>query len=190
LDRRCDGKLESGNGDLASGRSGREERGMGSTVRGPMRMLAACAMSVGLLILGASPAPADPAEHEVFDPTTPPENVIDCTAGGGSLYTVTSGVVNVTFQVNESANGNFEVTGTETPKGVTAVDEDGAVYPIRGAVWFGGTINPETSNGQETFTGFLNILSEGGGVADRVAILVHFSPNGTFNFADFGTCAF
>jgi hypothetical protein len=66
--------MESGSGDLASGRSGREEPGMGSALRGLVRMLAAGVMSAGLLILGASPAPADPAEHGTFDPTTPPDN--------------------------------------------------------------------------------------------------------------------
>lgn len=35
-----------------------------------------------------------------------------------------------------------------------------------------------------SFRGLVRML------ADRVAILGHVSPNGTFKFADFGTCAF
>ena len=89
-----------------------------------------------------------------------------------------------------SASGNLNGTFTGTPTGVVAVGEDGNEYRIVGAVWGGFTINAQTGGFQSTFTGKLQIVSQGGGTADSVNVVFHVSPNGNINEFNFGTCAF
>jgi hypothetical protein len=131
----------------------------------------------------AYPASAAPAEHATEDVTG---DVFVCES---AVYTVTSGVIAFTFHEGSSASGNQNVTGTIVPRGVEVVDAVGNVYSVRGATWFGGTLNAQQGTEQFTFTTFLNIVSAGGGVVDAVRLVGHVSPNGqTFEF-DFGTCA-
>ena len=143
------------------------------------------AVSALALALGAAPVLANgPAVRSSFPVTG---TVFVC---GANTYTVTSGTVsNVTHQ-GSSASGNVNFTFTGTPKQVVAEDADGNVYSIVGAVWGGGTFNAQTGGSQTTFTGKLQIVSQGGGTADSVNVVFHNSPNGDVNDFDFGTCAF
>jgi uncharacterized membrane protein YoaK (UPF0700 family) len=150
-----------------------------------MRRLVAtlAAVSALMLALSASPALANsPAVHSSFDAT---ESVFVC---GDNSYTVTSGTVSVVMHLGSSASGNLNGTFTGTPKRVVAVDEDGNVYSIVGAIWSGFTVNAQTGGFQTTFTGKLQIVSQGGGTADSVNVVFHISPNGDINSFDFGTC--
>jgi len=148
-----------------------------------MRRVVATLAAVSALALGASPALANgPAVHSSFDPTG---SVFVC---GPNTYTVTSGTVSVVMHEGSSASGNLNFTFTGTPKQVVAEDEDGNVYSIVGAIWSGFTANAQTGDFQTTFTGKLQIVSEGGGTADSVNVVFHISPNGDITSFDFGTC--
>jgi len=150
-----------------------------------MRRLVATLAVALALTLSASPALANgPAVHDSFPVTG---DVFVC---GANIYTVTSGTVSAVMHEGSSASGNGNFTFTGTPKQVVAVDEDGNVYSIVGAVWGGGTFNAQTGGFQTTFTSKLQIVSKGGGTADSVNIVFHISPNGDINAFDFGTCAF
>jgi hypothetical protein len=105
-----------------------------------------------------------------------------------TTYTITEGVINVVIHEGESASGNANFTGTVTPKGVTLEDEAGNTYSIHGAEWFGGTFNNQNGVERGEFTAYFNILSQGGGVVDRVAQTAHFSSDGTEFFLDRSTC--
>jgi hypothetical protein len=71
---------------------------------------------------------------------------------------------------------------------VVLQDAAGNLYSIRGAEWFGSTSNANTGGFQATFTGKLQIVSQGGGTVDSVNVVAHISPNGKKFFLDFGTC--
>ena len=137
------------------------------------------------LTLSASPALANgPAVHSSFPVTG---TVFVC---GANTYTVTSGTISAVMHLGSSASGNLNGTFTGTPTNVVAVDTAGNVYRIVGAVWSGFTFNAQTGGSQQTFTGKLQIVSQGGGTADSVNVVIHMSPNGDINAFDFGTCAF
>lgn len=143
---------------------------------------------LGMLVVGtvlgtaASTALASPAHHFVQDVTG---DVFECAT---TSYTITSGVVKITFHADRTASGNMNFTGTITPQNVVAVDEAGNVYSIVGAGWFGGTFNSHTGGSEFTDTEKYEIVQQGGGVVDSVNMTAHFSPNGTFKFLDVGTC--
>lgn len=148
------------------------------------RLLATLAVTLALG-LSASPALANgPAVHDSFPVT---DSVFVC---GANTYTITSGTVSFVTHEGSSASGNLNATFTGTPSNVVAVDEDGNVYRIVGAVWGGFTYNAQTGDFQTTFTGKLQIVSKGGGTADSVNVVFHISPNGDVNAFDFGTCTF
>lgn len=131
---------------------------------------------------------ASPAQFFSFDPTG---DVFDCSGGGGNIYSVVSGTVNVVVHEEESSSGSTSFTITFTPKQVVLEDGDGNEYKLRGAVWGGFTSNGSTGAEQGTFTAKLQIVSAGGGgTADSVNLVGHLSPNGNFTEFDFGTCAF
>jgi len=143
-------------------------------------LIAACALA-----LSAAPVLANgPAVHSSFPVTG---DVFVC---GANTYTVTSGTVSAVTHEGGSASGNLNGTFTGTPKQVVAVDEDGNEYAIVGAVWSGFSFNAQTGGFQTTFTGKLQIVSQGAGTADSVNVVFHISPNGDINSFDFGTCAF
>ena len=148
-----------------------------------MRRLVATLAAVSALALSASPVLANgPAVHDSFPVTG---DVFVC---GANTYTVTSGTVSTVTHQGSSASGNVNFTFTGTPKQVVAEDADGNVYSIVGAIWGGGTFNAQTGGSQMTFTGKLQIVSQGGGTADSVNVVSHISPNGDVNDFDFGTC--
>lgn len=134
------------------------------------------------LALAASPALAVGAIHEEESVVG---DVFECET---TTYTITSGTLKAVFHEGGSASGNFNFTGTLTPQHVTLVDENGNSYRLSGAVWFGATGNAQQETGQETFTAYLNILAEGGGVVDRVAQTGHFDFEGDGFLFDKGTC--
>ena len=109
-----------------------------------------------------------------------------------TTYTIVSGEVQTVIHEGASASGNHNFTGTITPRKVVAEDEEGNLYAVRGAFWFGGAFNASTGGEVFTFTGKLQIVSGGGGSADSVNVTFHVTaqPN---NFVlkefDFGTCA-
>jgi hypothetical protein len=152
------------------------------SVRGLTRIVATAAVAAGSAIALAAPAAAAPAEH--FE-----ESVVgDVFVCAENTYTVVSGTLKSVFHFGETPGGNTNFTGTLTPKGVTLVDAAGNTYRISGAVWFGDTSNANQGSLQGTFTAYLNIVSQGGGVVDRVAQTAHFSSNGAEFELDKGTC--
>ena len=150
-----------------------------------MRRLVATLAAVSALVLALSVPPAlgnSPAVHSSFPAAGA---VFVC---GANTYAVTSGTVYIVIHQGSSASGNSNLTGTITLRNVVAEDEAGNVYSIVGAIWGGGTFNAQTGGFQTTFTGKLQIVSQGGGTADSVNVVLHMSPNGDVNSFDFGTC--
>jgi hypothetical protein len=164
--------------------AGRQREGgpMIESARGWARVVAAAAVAAGSAIALAAPAAAAPAEH--FE-----ESVVgDVFVCAENTYTVVSGTLKSVFHSGVTPKGNTNFTGTLTPQGVTLVDADGNTYRLSGAVWFGDTSNATRGSFQGTFTAYLNIVSKGGGVVDRVAQTAHFSSDGAEFFLDKGTC--
>jgi hypothetical protein len=155
---------------------------MGGSKRGWRRCaLAGSIVAVGGAVAMAAPANAAPAEH--FEESVVGD-VFECV---DNTYTVVAGTLVSVFHAGETPGGNTNFTGTLVAKDAQLVDEDGNTYRISGAVWFGDTFNANNGNAQGTFTAYLNIISQGGGVVDRVAQTGHFGSNGEF-FLDKGTC--
>jgi hypothetical protein len=129
----------------------------------------------------ASPASAAPAQHFEDDVTG---DVFVCDT---AVYTVTEGTLKSVFHEGTSKSGNTNFTGTLVPQHVVLEDEDGNTYSLAGAVWFGDTFNAQQGTAQGTFTAYLSILSQGGGVVDTVRQTGHFSSTGEFTL-DHGSC--
>jgi hypothetical protein len=139
-------------------------------MRATTRVAAALALGAGLLGLVAGPAYANsPAQHAVEDVTG---DQIVCAS---TTYTITSGSIKLTIHEGESASGNTNFTGTITPQNVVAVDPAGNVYSLRGAFWFGGTVNVQQGSGQFTDTAKLQIVAQGGGTVDSVNVTFHIN---------------
>lgn len=124
-----------------------------------------------LLPLAASAA----TTHESFDVTG---SVFPCPR---HTYTITSGAIKSVMHVSVDASGINHFTVTETPDNVTLVDEDGNVYSMRGAIWFGGRADQIL-----TATHTLNIVGSGG-VSDKIKLVERFR-NGELISFDFGSC--
>jgi hypothetical protein len=89
--------------------------------------------------------------HESFDLTG---GVLPCPT---HTYTITSGAIKTVFHESVDASGINHFTETETPDHVTLVDEDGNVYSLVGAIWFGGRADQIL-----TATHMFNIVGSGG----------------------------
>ena len=126
---------------------------------------------VVLLPVGASAA----TTHDSFDVTG---TVFPCPT---HTYTVTSGAINEVMHESVDANGTTHFTVTDTPDRVRLVDEDGNLYALRGAIWFGGR-NDEIL----TATHMLNIVGPGG-VSDSIRLVERFR-NGRLISREFGSC--
>jgi hypothetical protein len=113
--------------------------------------------------------------HESFDVTG---TVFPCPT---HTYTVTSGAIKHVMHENVDASGVTHFTVTDTPDHVTLVDENGNVYSLTGAIWFGGR-NDEIL----TATHMLNIVGRGG-VSDSVRLVERFR-NGQLISHEFGSC--
>jgi hypothetical protein len=113
--------------------------------------------------------------HESFDVTGA---VFPCPT---RTYTITSGAIKIVMHESVDANGINHFTETETPDGVTLVDEDGNVYSLRGAIWFGGRADQIL-----TATHMFNIVGSGG-VSDTIRLVERFRF-GELISRDFGSC--
>jgi len=133
----------------------------------------------GLIVFSAAvllPAAAAAATtRESFDVTG---TVFPCPT---HTYTVTSGSGTVLTHESVDATGTTHFTETSTFDSVRLVDENGNVYSLRGAIWFGGS-NDEIL----TATHMLNIVGRGG-VSDTVRLVERFR-NGELISRDFGSC--
>jgi hypothetical protein len=107
---------------------------------------------------------------------------------GDTTYTIVSAEIAIVMHEGQSASGNANVTGTITPRNVVLQDQDGNLYSLAGAIWFGATFNANTGGFQATSTDKFQIVSQGGGTVDSVNAVEHVSPNGKEFLFDFGTC--
>jgi hypothetical protein len=139
-----------------------------------MRKQAALLVLVGALLLLPVAASAE-TTHESFDVTG---FVFPCPT---HTYTVTSGAIKSVEHVSVDANGINHFTVTETPDHVRLVDENGSVYSLRGAIWFGGRADQII-----TATHMFNIVGAGG-VSDSIKLVERFR-NGELISRDFGSC--
>ena len=85
------------------------------------------------------------------------------------------------MNVSVDAGGINHFTVTETPDHVQLVDEDGNVYSLRGAIWFGGRADEIL-----TATHMFNIVGPGG-VSDSIKLVEQFRF-GQLISRDFGSC--
>jgi hypothetical protein len=143
----------------------------------------ACGALLAIATLAVAPAAAlaDGATHNEFS-----------IAGGvfvcpDATYTFQSGTIREVLQEVQSPSGNRMFTVTETPQHVVMVDQQGATYTMRGAIWFGGVTIDNTGAELMTATHNLEIIARGGGVADSIR-LVERIRNGEFISHEFGTC--
>jgi hypothetical protein len=147
------------------------------------RFLLVAAAMASVLLVGVSSAVANqPAMHFTQDVTG---DTLQC---GDTTYTIVSGEVAVVMHEGQSASGNTNFTGTITPRNVVLQDQDGNLYSLSGAIWFGATFNANTGGFQATSTDKFQIVSQGGGTVDSVNAVEHVSPNGKEFLFDFGTC--
>jgi hypothetical protein len=126
---------------------------------------------VVLLPVGASAA----TTHDSFDVTG---SVFPCPT---HTYTVTSGAIKEVMHESVDATGTTHFTVTDTPDHVSLVDEDGNLYSLRGAIWFGGRKDEIL-----TATHMLNIVGRGG-VSDSIRLVERFR-NGQLISHEFGSC--
>src|SRR4051794_3623402 len=97
------------------------------------RSLAAVGSLIGLAAALVAPAGASAATaRNSFDVRG---TIFECPT---HTYTVTSGTINEVMHESVDANGITHFTVTDTPDRVRLVDEDGNLYSLRGAIWFGG----------------------------------------------------
>ena len=141
------------------------------------RFLLVAAAMASVLLVGASSALANqPAMHFTQDVTG---DTLQC---GDTTY------IAIVMHEGQSASWNANVTGTITPRNVVIQDQDGNIYSLAGAIWFGATFNANTGGFQATSTDKFQIVSQGGGTVDSVNAVEHVSPNGKEFLFDFGTC--
>ena len=139
-----------------------------------------CMVALGvaaLSVLAAAPAAAT-VERFVEDVSG---DVVVCE---NNTYTL-DGSIRSVFHESTDAQGMAHVTGTTTTSGLVAVDEDGRVYAVRGAQWFGENETP--NGGVATFTFHLSVVRAGQGVVDTIRVVAHFGPGGFFE-RDSSTC--
>lgn len=146
------------------------------------RFVLAAVAAASLVLFGVSSAVAQPAVHFTQDVTG---DTLQC---GATTYTIVSGEIAIVIHEGQSASGNANFTTTITPRNVLLQDQEGNRYSLRGAIWFGATINANTGGVQATSTDKFQIVSQGGGTVDSVNAVEHVSPNGKEFFFDFGTC--
>jgi hypothetical protein len=147
------------------------------------RFLLVAAVMASVLLLGASSADANQPAMHFTQPV--PSDPLQC---GDTTYTPISGELATVVHEGQSASGNTNYTITITPRHVVLQDQDGNLYSLAGAIWFGATVNANTGGFQATSTDKFQILSQGGGTVDSVNGVEHISPNGKgFSFS-FGTC--
>src|SRR4051794_24910074 len=70
--------------------------------------------------------------HDSFDVSG---SVLPCPT---HTYTITSGEIKLVMHESVDATGVTHFTVTQTPAHVSVIDEQGNVYSLQGAIWFGG----------------------------------------------------
>jgi hypothetical protein len=138
-----------------------------------MRKRAALLASLVVLLVPLAAGAA--TTHESFDVTG---FVFPCP---NHTYTVTSGAIKSVMHESVDANGINHFTETDTPDNVRLVDENGNVYSLRGAIWFGGRADEIL-----TATHMFNIVGSGG-VSDSIRLAERFRF-GQLISRDFGSC--
>lgn len=138
-------------------------------------------LAVTILVAAPAAALAAGATHDEFSIAG---TVFPCP---DATYTVQSGTIKEVLQEVQSQSGNRMFTVTEVPHHVVMVDQEGATYTMRGAIWFGGVTVDNTGAELITATHNLEIVARGGGVADSIR-LVERIRNGQFISHEFGTC--
>jgi hypothetical protein len=147
------------------------------------RFLLVAAAMASVLLLGVSSAGANQPAMHFTQPV--PGDPLQC---GDTTYTPISGELAIVVHEGQSASGNTNFTTTITPRHVVLQGQDGNLYSLRGAIWFGATFNANTGGFQATSTDKFQIVSQGGGTVDSINVVEHISPNGKeFSFS-FGTC--
>ena len=153
-------------------------------MRGP-RTLRAAALGVLAIAVGAASALASAPAERIIVPVTGDQFVCD----DGTIYTVTSGSIQIVEHEGQSASGNENFTFTITPRKVVAEDDEGNVVSIRGATWGGGSFNAQQETGVFTLTDKFQLIQKGSGTVDNVNVTLHFTDvNGNVKDFDFGTC--
>jgi hypothetical protein len=150
-----------------------------------MRRLTAVLGSAAAVCAFSIPAASanSPAQHFVQDATG---DVLDC---GSVVYSITSGSIKLVLHEGTSASGNTNFTSTVTTQAVVAKDQAGNVYSIRGAEWFGATVNAQQGTFEATFTAQLQVVAQGSGRVDNVKVIEHITiVNDNVKEFDFGTC--
>jgi len=138
-------------------------------------------LAIAALVTAPGAALAAGATHEVFSIAG------DVSVCPDATYTVQSGTIKSVLQEVQSQSGNRMFTVTETPQHVVIVDEQGATYTMRGAIWFGGVTIDNTGAELITATHNLEVIARGGGVADSGRLVERFR-NGELISHEFGTC--
>jgi hypothetical protein len=138
-------------------------------------------LAIASLVAVPAAALADGATHDEYSIAG---TVFACP---DATYTVQSGTVKEVRQEVQSQSGNQMVTVTETPQHVVMVDQQGATYTMRGAIWFGGVTIDNTGAELITATHNLEIIARGGGVADSIRLVERFR-DGELISREFGTC--
>jgi hypothetical protein len=138
-----------------------------------MRKQAALIVFAAALLLPLAASAA--TTHDSFDVTGA---VFPCPM---HTYTVTSGAIKEVVHESVDASGTTHFTVTDTPDHVSLVDEDGNVYSLRGAIWFGGRDGEIL-----TATHMLNIVGRGG-VSDSIKLVERFR-DGQLISHEFGSC--
>jgi len=113
--------------------------------------------------------------HETFDITGA---VFPCPT---HTYTIASGAIKSVMHESVDANGINHFTVSEIPSHVSLIDEDGNLYSLQGAIWFGGRADQIL-----TATHIFSIVGSGG-VSDSIRLVERFRF-GELISRDFGSC--
>jgi hypothetical protein len=154
-------------------RKGEDETRASAYRKEAMRRQVALLVAVVALLLPV--AASAETTHESFDVTG---TVFPCPT---HTYTITSGTIKSVMHESVDASGRNHFTETSTPDRVRLVDENGNVYSLRGAIWFGGRADQIL-----TATHMFNIVGAGG-VADSIRLVERFRF-GELISRDFGSC--
>ena len=138
-----------------------------------MRKLIGLLVSVVALVVPVGAGAA--TTHESFDVTG---TVFQCPT---HTYTFTSGAIKEVLHESVDATGTTHFTVTDTPDHVRIVDENGDLYSLTGAIWYGGR-NDEIL----TATHMLNIVGRGG-LSGSIRLVEQFR-DGQLISRDFGSC--
>src|SRR5215208_319309 len=140
------------------------------------RSIAAAGSLIGVAVaLVASAGAGAATTHDSFDVTG---TVFPCPT---HTYTATSGTINEVTHQSVDANGTTHFTVTDTPDHVSFMDEEGNLYSLTGAIWFGGRDDEIL-----TATHMFNIVGRGG-LSDSIRLVEQFR-NGQLISRDFGSC--